>query len=106
MRTEEKKTGCILVPMFLALVGVLLFGMIKEDFLKSQGYDKKVEIINISTSKDNRYIFVYLSNNEVIQANRFWESYQFQIGDSIFIRHNEEGKPIYAGNPNGVPGNR
>ena len=93
---EETKIGCVALPIGICIICVLMYGFLKEIFAKELGYEEKVKITNITSAEDNS-INVHLSNGEFINANKTFSSYQYQIGDSIFIRHDKDNKPIYAG---------
>ena len=93
---EGEKIGCLVFPIGICIICVLMYGNLKEIFAKELGYEEKVKITNITSAEDNS-INVHLSNGEFINANKTFSSYQYQIGDSIFIRHDKDNKPIYAG---------
>lgn len=90
----------------LAQINILVFGFIfslpliayyKEEFIHKTGdYDEVVKITATSVSKDNKHRYVYLSNGKQIKCNRFWESYMYNVGDSIYVKYNGD-TVIYAG---------
>lgn len=93
---EEKNVGCLVFPIGICIICVLMYGHLREIFVKELGYEEKVKVTNITNTEDNS-INVHLSNGEFINANKPFFSNKYQIGDSIYIRHDKDKKPIYAG---------
>ena len=84
---------------FLFIIIILpIISYIIEYDEKSKGYDDIVKVTEVSdVTEDNKYRFIQLSNGKHIKVNKKWQSYKYNINDSIYVRY-EGDSVIYAGN--------
>lgn len=99
-KKSEKKNLItqINILVFGFIFSLPFIGYLKEEFIHKTGdYDEVVKITGTRVSNDNEYRYVYLSNGKQIKCNRFWESYMYNVGDSIYVKYIGD-TVIYAGN--------